>query len=165
MYKTDLTGAFACLITYPCRHITMDTSTTITFLSNTHCLAQSSAQPFHPRHEDDWSVFLPISRWCCCYVLVQWPPCWNHHFLTEKMELGERDLKTMLQNHREKRKRQPVSGVWRGKKQIWFSLNLYSISLMIDLLRTIQTWWLLISTLETFSQEQILVGRGLCVSK
>lgn len=26
---------------------------------------------------------------------------------TEKMELGERDLKTMLQNHREKRKRQP----------------------------------------------------------
>lgn len=40
------------IIFYACRHIIVDSRTAITFLSDTHRLAQSSSQPLHTRHED-----------------------------------------------------------------------------------------------------------------
>lgn len=57
IYKTYHTSVFACIIiviivAYVCRHIIVDSGTTVTFLSDTHRLAQSSSQPLHPRHED-----------------------------------------------------------------------------------------------------------------
>lgn len=59
IFKTDSDDSFTCLIIYAFRLILMDPSTTVTLLSDAHCLAQSFAQPLHPRHEDYWSVIYP----------------------------------------------------------------------------------------------------------
>lgn len=81
-------------------------------------------------------------------------------YFTEKIELGEQDLKSMLQNHREKRKRQPVS---EGKDG--FCVFRCYCALITYFLRTIQTWWPLIYTSETYFQEWTWAEKGQCVSE
>lgn len=144
-----------------CRHFIMGSSSPIAYVSDARCLAPSSAQPLHPRHEDYWWGISPIPKGC--YTNGEYNVS-RHFFIfvfTEGIELGERDLKSMLHNHREKRKRQPVS----KKNSNIFSLDLHKIALMADLFRITRTWWPLISTSETYFLERILVGRVLWVSK
>lgn len=90
----------------------MDSSTTITFFANAHRLTPGSSQPLHPRHEEYRSVLSVILRCCSPQVnLIYKDTCFS---FTDKIDLGEQDLKVMLQNHREKRKRQPVrKGTWK----------------------------------------------------
>ena len=72
----------------------------------------------------------------------------------------------MLQNHREKRKRQPVS-----KGFFWFIYFLlyfcctFFIPIIFNIFRITQIWWPQISILEIYFLEPILVGKGLYVSK
>lgn len=58
-----------------------------------------------------WNVPLQFSR-------MYWTYNSSYHSSTDKIDLGEHDLKIMLQNHREKRKRQPV----RIETWIWVFL-------------------------------------------
>lgn len=151
---------FACLvnIAYACRYFDMDSSTTVTFFANAHCLTPGSSQPLHPRHEEYWSVMSVMLNFCSPQVNLIYKD--TFFSFTDKIDLGEQDLKVMLQNHREKRKRQPVrKGTWK-----YPCLYLHSVSFWINFLRTIQTWWHQTSILETYSQGQTLVGRGLYVS-
>lgn len=96
-----------------CRHIIMGSSTPIAFLADTRRLTQSSSQPLHPRHEDHGSViFCNIKIMLLkCLSVVRYDVLRRFVSFAEGIELGEQDLKAMLNNHREKRKRQPVSGV------------------------------------------------------
>lgn len=105
-------SAFTCA----CRLFIVESSTTIPFLPHTQCLTAGSSQPLHPRHEEHWSVTCNVERsWSARLHLSRMNSICNSIYssFTDKIDLGEHDLKIMLQNHREKRKRQPV------RKETW----------------------------------------------
>lgn len=73
----------------------------------------------------------------------------------------------MLQNHREKRKRQPVRKTFFFFLIILICCTIFGtlfIPIMFNIFRTTQIWWPPISTLEIYFLEQILAGKGLYVS-
>lgn len=112
-------SSFCILAFFTCRNGVMDPDSSVTFLSVFHRVAQSSSHPLHPRHEDLWSV---TGSAVTCELKILRPFIFIF-FVAEKVELSELDLKVMLQNHCEKRKRQPVSYTSkREKKEIWLTL-------------------------------------------